>query len=153
MRTDNLEELLSELRLTSVRDRLDNLLDEAARAEYTHRELLAYVANEELGSKRNKRIVMGTTMARFPLKRSVEDFDFTAQPSIDPKQVRELSTCRFVGNAEDVVLLGPPGVGKTHLAVGLGRKAVELGYGVLFLSAQCLVATLVKAQDEGKLDD
>jgi len=153
MKTDNLEALLGELRLTAIRDRLDNLLDEAARSNYTHRELLAFLVNEELGSKRSKRVAMGTTMARFPFKRSLDDFDFAAQPSVDPKQVRELSTCRFVGNAENVVLLGPPGVGKTHLAVGLGRKAVEQGYGVLFLSAQALVATLVKAQDDGRLDD
>ena len=141
MKTDNLEELLGELRLTTIRDRLDNLLDEATRNNLTNRELIAFLINEELGSKRGKRVVMGTTMARFPFKRSLDDFDFASQPSVDPKQIRELSTCRFVGNAENVVLLGPPGVGKTHLAVGLGRKAVEQGYAVLFLSAQALVAT------------
>jgi DNA replication protein DnaC len=153
VKTDNLEELLSELRLTTIRDRLDNLLDEASRNNLTNREMLAFLINEELGSKRGKRVIMGTTMARFPFKRSLDDFDFASQPSVDPKQIRELSTCRFIGNAENVVLLGPPGVGKTHLAVGLGRKAVEQGYAVLFLSAQALVATLVKAQDDGRLDD
>lgn len=153
MNTENLEAMLSELRLSTLRDRLDNLLDEATRNGYTHRELLAFLASEELGSKRSKRVTMGTTMARFPYKRSLDDFDFQAQPSVDPKQIRELSTCRFVGNAENVVLLGPPGVGKTHLAVGLGRKAVEQGYAVLFLTAQALVAMLVKAQDEGRLED
>lgn len=153
MKTDDVEDLLGQLRLTAIRDRLDNLLDEATRSNFTHRELLAFLINEELSSKRSKRVTMGTTMARFPFKRSLDDFDFAAQPSVDPKQVRELSTCRFAANAENVVLLGPPGVGKTHLAVGLGRKAIEQGYAVLFLSAQALVAMLVKAQDEGRLED
>ena len=59
---------------------------------------------------------MKTTMARFPFHKSLESFDFKFQPSIDPKVVRELATGRFIADADNVLLLGPPGVGKTHLA-------------------------------------
>lgn len=148
-----LDDVLSRLRLTALRERLDNLLDEAAKKEMNLREALHFLLAIELASKTEKRVRMGQTMARFPYQKSLEQYDYAAQPSVDPKQVRELATCRFIANAENVVLLGPPGVGKTHLAVALGREAIKLGHSVLFVSAASLVASLAKAQDEGRLDD
>jgi DNA replication protein DnaC len=67
-------------------------------------------------------------------------FDFAAQPSLDKKQIREIATGRFIANAEVVMLLGPPGVGKTHLAVAIGRQAILTCYSVLFVPAPTLVA-------------
>jgi DNA replication protein DnaC len=151
--TQGLEAMLGQLRLSSLRDRLDNLLDEAAKKEMNLREALHFLMTVELTNKTDKRVRMGQTMARFPYQKSLEQYDYAAQPSVDPKQVRELATCRFVANAENVVLLGPPGVGKTHLAVALGREAIKEGHAVLFTSAQALVATLAKAQDDGRLDE
>jgi DNA replication protein DnaC len=148
-----LESMLGSLRLTSVRDRLDNLLDEASKKEMNLREALAFLCEAELASKTDKRLRMSQSMARFPYLKTIDGFDYTAQPSVDPKQVRELATCRFIANAENLVILGPPGVGKTHLAVALGREAIRLGHGVLFTSAAALVAALAKAQDEGRLDE
>jgi DNA replication protein DnaC len=145
--------MLGSLRLTSLRDRLDNLLDEAAKKEMNLREALTFFFEIELQNKMDKRVRMGQTMARFPYQKSLDQYDYAAQPSVDPKQVRELATCRFVANAENVVLQGPPGVGKTHLAVALGREAIRTGHSVLFTSAQALVASLAKAQDDGRLDD
>lgn len=151
--TAELETMLGRLRLTCLRDRLDNLLDDVARRELTHREALAYLCGVELSAKNDKRVTMGMKIAHFPYQRSLDAFDFASQPSLDPKQVRELATCRFVGNAENVVLVGPPGVGKTHLAIGLGREAIRLGYSVLFTSAAALVTGLMKAQDEDRLEE
>jgi DNA replication protein DnaC len=96
---------------------------------------------------------MGRLIAHFPYQRTLEQFDFAAQPSIDPKVVREISTCRFIDNAENVLLLGPPGVGKTHLAVAIGLKAIEAGYSTLFLTAAGLIAQLDKAERENRLDE
>ena len=151
--TIDLETTLGQLRLTCLRDRLDNLLDEASKKEMNLREALTFLFEAELASKTEKRLRMGQTMARFPYQKTIDGFDYAAQPSVDPKQVRELATCRFVANAENVVILGPPGVGKTHLAVGLGREAIKCGHTVLFTSAAALVASLAKAQDDGRLDD
>ena len=75
------------------------------------------------------------------------------QPSIDAKQVQQLASCHFIEHGDNVIVLGPPGVGKTHLAVSLGVKAIEAGYRVLFTTAAHLIATLTKAHAEGRLDD
>ena len=92
-------------------------------------------------------------MARFPFVKPLETFDFSYQPSIDKKQVQTLASCHFIEHGDNVLVLGPPGVGKTHLAVALGLKAIETGYRVLFATAANLIATLTKAHAEGRLDE
>jgi DNA replication protein DnaC len=83
----------------------------------------------------------------------LEGFDFKAQPSVDAKQIRELATCRWVANGDALLILGPPGVGKSHLAVALGREAIKQGYSVLFSSAIGLITALAKGHAEGKLKE
>ncbi|WP_284665152.1 ATP-binding protein [Myxococcus sp. SDU36] len=146
-------EHLGRLRLGHLAERLDALLSEAARTEPTYLDFLDALLREEIGAKQKKRVSMGITIAHFPAVKTLEDFDFKAQPSVDSKLVRELATGRFIAQAENVLLFGPPGVGKTHLAIGLGRAAVEAGHSVLFTSATALLAALAKAESEGALKD
>jgi DNA replication protein DnaC len=148
-----LPELLGRLKLTAMRDRLDNLLDEAARRELTLPEALALLCEAEVAHREERRIQMGLGIAKFPYVRSLDGFDFAAQPSLDPKQVRDLATCRWVGNGDTLLIQGPPGVGKSHLAVALGREAVRQGYSVLFTSAVALMTALVKGQTEGRTEE
>ncbi len=75
---------------------------------------------------------MGIQIAHFPAVKSLEDFDFKFQPSVDQKLVRELAVGRYIAQAENVLIFDPPGVGKTHLAIALGRAAAEAGYSTLF---------------------
>lgn len=150
---ETLIKLLTRLKLITVRDRLDNLLDEAARKEMNLREALTFLCKHEVESKDHKRIQMGINLSKFPYSRTLDQFDFSAQPSIDPGQVREFTTCRWVANGDALLLLGPPGVGKTHLAVALGREAIIHGYSVLFVSAAALLTQLTKAHQDGKLEE
>lgn len=96
---------------------------------------------------------MRTVMARFPYLKTLEQFDFSFQPSVDRKKLQELATCRFIEHGENVVFLGPPGTGKTHLAVALGLKAIHQGYRTLFTSALGLIASLTKAYAENRLEE
>src|ERR1700758_1603507 len=144
---------LSRLKLTAIRDQLDSLLDEAAKRELTLREALAFLVEREVARKDERRIEMAGKIAHFPMVRALDGFEFAAQPSLDARQIRELAACRWVAHGEALLLLGPPGVGKTHLAIALGRAAIREGYSVLFVTAPALVATLAKAHAEGRLEE
>ena len=146
-------EHLRRLYLGHVAERLDAVLADAARGEPTYLDFLDKLLCDELTSKARKRIAMGIQIAHFPAVKTLDDFDFKQQPSVDAKLVRELATGRFIANAENVLLFGPPGVGKTHLAIALGRAAVETGHSVLFVGATALLAALAKAESEGQLAD
>jgi DNA replication protein DnaC len=146
-------EHLSKLYLKRVAEQLDAILSDAARKQPSYLAFLDQVLTEEIGSKQRKRVAMGIQIAHFPSVRTLEEFDFKFQPSIDQKLVRELETARYVSQAENVLIFGPPGVGKTHLAIALGRAAVEAGHSVLFTSATALLATLARAESEGQLHD
>jgi DNA replication protein DnaC len=148
-----LPEMLGRLKLTAMRDRLDVLLDEAARRELNLPEALSLLCEAEVAHREERRIQMGLSIAKFPYVRTLEGFDFTAQPSLDPKQVRGLAACRWVANGDTLLVQGPPGVGKSHIAVALGREAVQRGYSVLFTSAMALITDLTKAQAEGRLEE
>jgi len=147
------EDALVRLRLRHVAERLDAVLAAAARAEPTYIDFLDGLLGEEIAQKRQKRIAMGILIAHFPVQKTLEDFDFKFQPTVDQKLVRELATGRFIAERENVLLFGPPGVGKTHLAIALGRAAVETAHSTLFVSATTLLAQLSRAEAEGKLSD
>lgn len=144
-------EHLGRLRLGHLAQRLDAALSEAARNEPTYLAFLDQVLGEEIGAKQRKRVTMGIQIAHFPAVRTLDTFDFKFQPSVDEKLVRELCTGRFIANGENVLLFGPPGVGKTHLAIAIGRAVIEAGNAVLFTSATALLAALAKAESEGQL--
>jgi DNA replication protein DnaC len=150
---ERLGEHLQRLRLFKSRERLEALLQEAAAKELSYTDFLEAVLGEEVSAKTAKNIAMRTNLARFPFVKGLEAFDFAYQPSLDKKQIGQLSACHFIEHGENVVILGPPGVGKTHLAVGLGLKAIGCGYRVLFTTAAAMIATLTKALNEGRLED
>jgi DNA replication protein DnaC len=149
----SLPEMLGRLKLLAVRDRLDGLLDQAVRRELNLPEALALLCEAEGAHREERRIQMGLGIAKFPFVRTLEGFDFAAQPSLDPKQLRELAACRWVANGDTLLIQGPPGVGKSHLAVALGREAVRQGYSVLFAPAMALITGLMKGQAEGRLEE
>ena len=96
---------------------------------------------------------MRTVMARFPYRKTLESFDFGFQPSVDRKKLQERATGRFIEHGDNVVFLGPPGTGKTHLAIALGLKAVQQRYRTLLTAAMSLIAALTKAYAENRLEE
>jgi DNA replication protein DnaC len=141
------------MRLLHLASRLDAVLAEAARNEPTYLDFLDGLLRDEMDSKQRKRIAMGVQIAHFPAVKTLDDFEFAFQPSLDHRLIQELATSRFVANGENVLLFGPPGVGKTHLAIALGRAAVEHGHSVLFVTAAALLGALARAESDGQLGD
>ena len=150
---ERLGEHLRKLRLLKSGERLEAMLQHAAAQELPYAEFLEQVLGEEVAAKASKNIAMRTAMARLPFVKPLETFDFGYQPSIDRKQLQTLASCHFIEHGDNVIVLGPPGVGKTHLAVSLGLKAIENGYRVLFTTAANLIAVLTRAHAEGRLDE
>jgi DNA replication protein DnaC len=144
---------LKRLQLTHLRETLAAVLSQAAREEWTYLEFLDQVLRREVDAKQGKRIRMGMQIAHFPCVRAIEGFDFAFQPTADERLIRELSTGTFIAHGENILIFGPPGVGKSHLAIGLGRKIVEQGHSVRFTTATALLAALGKAETEGGLSD
>ncbi|MCC6421838.1 MAG: ATP-binding protein [Gemmataceae bacterium] len=143
---------LEQLQLPHAAAVLANKLDAAAAHDLPYAEVFAEVLAVELAARRERYLRTRTNLAHFPFPRTLDQFDFAFQPSLDERQIRELAGLAFVAETANVVLLGPPGVGKTHLAVALGRAAIEGGHGVYFVRANALVEDLRRAQAEGRLD-
>ena len=106
---DHLTALPGRLKLTALRDQLDTLIDEAGRRDLTIRAALTMFCEREVARRVQRRIDMSFGLARFPFVRDLTGFDFSAQPSLDKTQIREIATGRFIANGEAVLILGPPG--------------------------------------------
>lgn len=134
----DLAALASRLRLTLIRDRMEEMLSMATEKKLSPRETLEFFFRQEIFQREENRIRQGIMGAHFPAVRSLEDFDFSAQPSIDIRQIKELAQFEWTQEGKNLLFLGPPGVGKTHLAIALGRLAIQKGISVAFYSAEDL---------------
>lgn len=143
---------LEQLGLTQAAAALDGRLEAAARKDVPYADFLVDLLGIEAAARRERYLRTRTRLAHLPFHKTLEQFDFGFQPSLDERQVRELASLAFVADAANVILLGPPGVGKTHLAVALGIRAIEQGYGVYFVRAHELLEDLRRAQVEHRLD-
>jgi DNA replication protein DnaC len=121
------------------------LAEEAKAGEWSHIEFLARVIGEQTSSTVNRKLAARLRFARFPFRRTLVDFDFQFQPTLDRKLIEDLATLRFIEENRPILFLGQPGCGKTHLAVALATTAVEAGYRGYFTTADDMVNTLVKA--------
>ena len=109
---DRLRENLESLKMKNTLEILDNYLERAVAENLNIVEVLDHIFSEEAKSKRKRAYEKQVQMSGFPIKKTLDDFDFSFQPSIDKRQIDELATMRFLENGENVVFLGPPGVGK-----------------------------------------
>lgn len=149
---EELNGLLTKLKMDHLEAQMDTLCEQAAQRELDYQSFLVEALRAEWQGRSQRGIEARLRLARFPWVKTLEQFDFDFQPSLDHRQVRELAGMSFVERAHNVVVLGPPGVGKTHLAVALGVKAVEAGHSVLFHTLETLMTRLTRAQRENRLE-
>ena len=143
---------LETLGLKQAVEVLENILDAAANKQLPYPEMLAELLGAEVAVRRERNLAIKTRMAHLLFQRTLEQFDFAFQPSVDERLVKELANLAFVGEATNVLLLGPPGVGKTHLAIALALRAMENGHGAYFVRAYDLMEDLRKARAQHNLD-
>ncbi len=144
--------LLERMKMEHLSLQLDAICEQAAKRDLGYREFLIEALGTEWSGRHQRGVEGRLRMARFPWVKTIEQFDFSFQPTIDRKVVRELCTLGFVMRAENVIILGPPGVGKTHLAIALGLKAIEAGHKVLFVTLESMITRLMRARAENRLE-
>jgi DNA replication protein DnaC len=142
---------LEQLKLTTALAQLDGAAQQAAAASWSYSHFLGYLLEAELQERHRRTVKLNLQFARFPYHKRLEDFDYAAQPAVDRRLLDELATCRFLHDGRSIVFLGPPGVGKTHLAIALGLLTAEAGHRVYFTTAIEMTRRLSKALAENRL--
>ncbi|AQP51502.1 IS21-like element helper ATPase IstB [Tessaracoccus flavescens] len=144
--------LARELKTPVITETFTTLGDQAREAGWSHEEYLAAVLGRQVASRTANGTRMRISAAHFPQVKTMQDFVFDHIPAATRDVVAHLGTCTFIAKRENVVLLGPPGTGKTHLAIALGIKAAEASYPVLFDSATGWIHRLAQAHTKGSLE-
>jgi DNA replication protein DnaC len=148
---ERLQRALVGLKMPRALEVLDVTVRRLERGEVTPLEALETLLSEELTLRENRRIKTALVMARLSTVKTLAGFDFAFQPSLDKNRILALAELGFIDRSEVVHLVGPPGTGKSHLAVALGVEAVKAGRGVYFVSLAELVGSLAQAEREGRL--
>lgn len=138
---------LEHFRLRRMAEVLSRVCEEASRSQRSYLDFLAELLEAEQLARDERTVEVKTRLARLPYPKTMADFDYSFQPSVDKKQIAELLTGRFVAQAENVLLLGPPGVGKTHIAVALAHAAITQGYTAYFVTMQHLIDYLAEGPE------
>ena len=141
-----LKAALKRLRLSGLLSTIEVRLTEAAGNGLSHAEFLELIVSDEIAIREDRARERRIKAARFRELRSIEDFDFSFNPSIKRARIMELATCRFIREQRDVLFTGPPGVGKSHLAQAIGHQAAKMGFKVMYRSIFDAVAELMQAE-------
>jgi DNA replication protein DnaC len=149
---ERIQSHLEQLKLRRVAECVDTYAEQAAQENWTYLDFIDHLLVEEMSSRHERDIAMKTKLAHFPLTKTLDTFDFAFQPTISEAQIRELATGRFIAKGENVLLLGPPGVGKTHLAIALGMAAIAQRQTVYFLTMVDLLEMLHRDTKHDRLN-
>jgi DNA replication protein DnaC len=147
---DRLSEALESLSLSEASAVVESHLERASKEDRTYADFLCDLLEAEVQARADRNLQTRMKLARLPFSRTLDGFDFAFQPSLEERAIRELQTLRFAHEASNVIFLGPPGVGKTHLALALAIEAMKGGFGAYFITAQELVSDLGLASREGR---
>lgn len=141
----------AKLGLPHLAEALNQYVQRADEAKMGYLDFLDLVLAEELAVRDDRRFRNGLRLSKLPHHKTLEDYDFSFQPDLDPRKVKDLATLSFIEDKANVALLGPPGVGKTHIAVALAVAACRAGYSIYFTSLDDMVRHLKAAEDQGRL--
>lgn len=147
---DRIESNLTRLRLPRIREILEPVVKTAQNRDKSHLSFLDELLEEEVAAKEQRRIETALKISGLPFIKSIDEFDFTFQPNLDRQKVMSLFDLTFVQQKGNVIFLGPPGVGKTHLAVALALKACQFGMSIYFTNMEDLIKKLKKDHEAGR---
>lgn len=142
---------MRKLELLQIERRMDSLVEEKGFSEKSFKEQLAILLNEELSFRQERAIRMRLKLAKFPVMKTIDGFDFAFQPELDKEAILSLFSLSFIREKENIILIGPSGVGKTHLAIALGVASCQGGYTCYFTTFHTLLETLRKAEEHNRL--
>lgn len=143
---DYIKEYAKELKLLNLQKKIDEFIEHGEKEDLSYQEFLYQILNEEIIAKEQRKKQTRLKNAGFPVIKTIEEFDFEFQKSISKRHINRLLEMDWIDKIYNLIFLGPPGVGKTHLAIALGYKAIDMGYKVSFISMDNLVYSL-KTQD------
>jgi len=149
---DDIVPILKKLRMSGVLNTLDLRMQEAAEDSLSHSEFLYRLLHDEMERREAKQLGLRLRRARFDGNKALEDFDFRFNPEVPKSRIIDLATCNFIDKKENVLLVGPTGVGKSHLAQALGQRACRAGHSAVFISANDMLMQLRAARADNSLD-
>jgi DNA replication protein DnaC len=152
MKPNAIEDHLKTLSLHRIAEIYIKEAEDAAKAKRSFQDYLLRLLEAQVINKTERSVNRKMQMAAFPHLKRLEEFDFSYQPKINEKLIRELANLEFLESAKNILFIGPPGVGKTHLAISIGVKACQAGKRVLFYSAERLTDELAAAEVSGMLN-
>lgn len=144
---------LETLKLNRIKDNMDQYIDLINKKEKNLIDSLYELTNLEIKNMEEKRILHSIQFAGFPFMKSLEDFDFSFQPSINKEQILNFKNLRFIEKSENILFVGSPGVGKTHLATSIGIENAKSNHSTYFVNCNDLIQILKKAYLQNRLDD
>jgi DNA replication protein DnaC len=145
-----MEKLLTQLKLARIREVYQDWIDKASKEEMSYADFLSGLLMEETCAREESRIQRRMRQAGFPFEKTIEQFDFSLRPELKRQVVLNCMDETFVHQGRSMVLIGPPGTGKTHVSVSVGIKMIQLGYSVRFVMAQGLINEYVAMKDMGE---
>ena len=150
--TDDLVPVLKKLRLSGVLQSLDIRLGQAVDGELSHVEFLLRILTDEVERREAKQLQLRVSRATFEHRKTLEDFDFRFNPKLPKAKILDLCTCTFLGSHTNVLLVGPAGVGKSHIAQSIGHRACMGGHRTLYVTAHRMLTSLRAARADGTWD-